>query len=198
VGRTQLPSRAVERIGLVSRRLVISGIAAAAIAGAVVPAFASTGASATPDRQICIAISDQYPNCLPDVVGTIGQTISQQQGPATIDTSDGVGVGVELKGQPVASAHVSPDGQVCVGISLELPACTPGSIVGATNARTQQSLPITVTHDTSNGVSVGVRDGNAPVGGASVTPDGQACAGLGEDIPVCTPPVLDAVGPIGG
>jgi hypothetical protein len=67
------------------------------------------------------------------------------------------------------------------------------AIAGTAIPSLAQSLPITVTHDTSNGVSVGVQDGNAPVGGASVTPDGQACAGLGEDIPVCTPPVLDAV-----
>jgi hypothetical protein len=61
-----------------------------------------------------------------------------------------------------------------------------------------QTFPITVTHDTSNGVSVGVQDGNAPVGGASVTPDGRACAGLGEQIPVCGPAVLDAVSVGGG
>lgn len=67
------------------------------------------------------------------------------------------------------------------------------AIAGAAVPSFAQSFPITVTHDTSNGASVGVRDGNAPVGGASVTPDGSACAGLGEDIPVCTPPVLDAV-----
>ena len=71
------------------------------------------------------------------------------------------------------------------------------AIGGAAVPSFAQSFPITVTHDTSNGVSVGVQDGNAPVGGASVTPDGSACAGLGEDIPVCTPPVLDAVS-IGG
>jgi hypothetical protein len=67
------------------------------------------------------------------------------------------------------------------------------AIAGAAVPSFAQSFPITVTHDTSNGVSIGVQDGNAPVGGASVTPDGAACAGLGEDIPVCTPPVLDAV-----
>ncbi len=72
------------------------------------------------------------------------------------------------------------------------------AIAGAAVPSFAQSFPITVTHDTSNGVSVGVRDGNAPVGGAAVTPDGSACAGLGEDIPVCTPPVLEAISLGGG
>jgi len=50
-------------------------------------------------------------------------------GPVTVDTHDGVTVGVTVGSQPGAGAHVSPDGQVCVGISLQLPVCTPGGIV---------------------------------------------------------------------
>lgn len=81
-----------------SRRLVISAVAVATLAGAAVPTLAATG------------------------------------GPVTVDTHDGVSVGVQLGSQPVAGARVSPDGQACVGISLQLPVCTPGGIVqvGAT------------------------------------------------------------------
>jgi hypothetical protein len=44
---------------------------------------------------------------------------------------------------------------------------------------------VTVTHDTHNGVSVGVAVGNQPAAGASVTPDGQACVGISLQLPVC-------------
>ena len=76
-----------------SRRLVITGIAAAAIAGAVVPSFASTG-------------------------------------PVTVTRgSNGTTVAVTSNGEPVAGATVYNDGQVCGGIGLQVPVCTPA--VGA-------------------------------------------------------------------
>ena len=71
------------------------------------------------------------------------------------------------------------------------------AVLGAVVPSFAQSLPIAVQHDTHNGVSVGFTVNGEPGGGARVTPDGQACAGLGEDIPVCTPAVGDAIGPIG-
>lgn len=71
------------------------------------------------------------------------------------------------------------------------------AVAGAVVPAFAQSLPIAVQHDTHNGVYVGFTYNGEPGGGARVTPDGQACAGLGEDIPVCTPPVGDAIGPIG-
>jgi hypothetical protein len=46
----------------------------------------------------------------------------------TTDTHDGVSAGVSVGGQPGAGAHVSPDGQVCVGVSLQLPVCSGGGI----------------------------------------------------------------------
>jgi len=74
----------------VSRRLVIAGVAIAALGGAAVPAaLASTG------------------------------------GPVTVDTSNGVRVGVQEGNTPIAGASVTPDGQACVGISLQLPVCGP-------------------------------------------------------------------------
>jgi hypothetical protein len=60
-----------------------------------------------------------------------------------------------------------------------------------------QSLPVTVEHDTHDGVTVGVTVNGQPGAGATVTPDLQACAGIGESVPVCTPAVGDAIGPIG-
>jgi hypothetical protein len=79
------------------RRLVITGVAVAAIAGAVVPSFAATS---------------------PVTVRT--------------DTSNGVGVGVYYNNQPGAGGHVGTDGQACVGISYQLPVCTPAGIIQTT------------------------------------------------------------------
>jgi len=143
----------------VNRRLVIAGVATAAVAGAVVPAFAQTGTTAT----------------LPVTVYT--------------DTHDGVAAGFYVNGQPGAGAHVSPDGQACVGISYQLPVCADA---GAVVDKVEQSvsvqqpvLPVTVTHDTSNGVSVGTAAGNQPLLGASVTPNGTACVTFSEELPAC-------------
>ena len=61
--------------------------------------------------------------------GAVVPTFAATGGPVTVDTHNGVGVGVQVGSQPGAGAHVSPDGQACVGISLQLPVCTPGGIV---------------------------------------------------------------------
>jgi hypothetical protein len=60
-----------------------------------------------------------------------------------------------------------------------------GGAVVPSFAQSAPSLPVTVTHDTHNGVSVGVAVGNQPAAGASVTPDGQACVGISLQLPVC-------------
>lgn len=177
-----------------SRRLIIAGVAAAALGGAAVPAaLASTGgpvtvdtsngvavgvhsgntpiagASVTPDGQACVGISLQLPVCTPGgIIGGVSATLPQTTGPVTIDTSNGVGVGVQLGSQPVAGAHVGKDGQVCVGISLELPVCT--SDLG--DAQTRQKLPtppVVVRHD-DNGTAVGVGDV-----GVVISPSGRIC-----------------------
>jgi len=133
----------------VSRRLIIAGVAAAALGGAAVPAaLASTG------------------------------------GPVTVDTSNGVSVGVHNGNTPIAGASVTPDGQACVGISLQLPVCTPGGIVGPIGTTAQQATDFPVTVDTSNGVSVGSHLGNQPLVGAHVGKDG-ACIGFSYEIPFC-------------
>lgn len=76
---------------------------------------------------------------------------------------------------------------VIVGISA-------AAVVGAVVPSFAQSVPVTVQHDTHNGVFVGVGFNGQPGAAALVSPDGSACVGLGEDIPVCTPPVLDGIG----
>ena len=142
VRRTQRLDIVVERIGLVSRRFVISGIAAAAIAGAVVPSFASTGPV----------------------------TITRDNGSTT--------VGVHEGNTPVAGATVYNDGAVCGGIGEQVPVCTPpvGDAIGPIGAtRSTQSLPVTVRHD-DNGTAVGVGDV-----GVIVYPNGDVCPVVSTD-----------------
>lgn len=71
------------------------------------------------------------------------------------------------------------------------------AVLGAVVPSFAQSAPVTVQHDTHDRVFVGVEVNGQPGAGASVTPDLQACAGIGEQLPVCTPAVGDAIGPIG-
>jgi hypothetical protein len=60
-----------------------------------------------------------------------------------------------------------------------------GGAVVPSFAQSAPSLPVTVTTDTHNGVSVGVSVGSQPGAGASVTPDGKACVGISLQLPVC-------------
>lgn len=147
-----------------NRRLVIAGVATAALGGAVVPALAQSGSATSPVT-------------------------------VYTDTHDGVSAGFYVNGQPGAGAHVSPDGQVCVGISLQLPVCADaGSVTDKVNQSVSVgSLPVTVTHDTSNGVSAGVDFGSQPGVHASVTPDGTACVSFSEELPAC----VGGIGPSG-
>jgi hypothetical protein len=129
----------------VSRRLVITGIAAAtvAVAGAVVPTFASTGSPVTVTRdssgttvgvhdgntpvagatvyndgRVCGGIGLQVPVCTPavgDVIGPIGSTNTAQSLPVTVRHDDnGTAVGVGDVG-----VVVYPDGTVCPVVSTD-------------------------------------------------------------------------------
>lgn len=60
-----------------------------------------------------------------------------------------------------------------------------GGAVVPSFAQSAPSLPVTVTTDTHDGVSVGVAVGNQPGAGASVSPDGRACVGISLQLPVC-------------
>jgi hypothetical protein len=126
----------------VSRRLLITGIAAAAIAGAVVPSFATTG-------------------------------------PVTVTrTSTGTTVAVHDGNAPVAGATVYNNGAVCGGIGEQVPVCTPaiGDAIGPIGtAQTRQKLPVTVRHD-DTGTAVGVGDV-----GVVVYPDGEICPVVSTD-----------------
>jgi hypothetical protein len=98
--------------------------------------------------------------------------------PVTVytDTHDGVSAGFFVNGQPGAGAHVSPDGEACVGISLQLPVCAGGGIgtvidpPGTTTTRQELPLPPVVVYQDDNGTTVGV--GNV---GVRVGKDGRVC-----------------------
>lgn len=103
------------------------------------------------------------------VVGSVVPTFASSAGssPVTVQvsTTNGVSVGVGAVGQPIAGATVSNSGQVCAGISEEVPVCTP------TAARTgsRQSLPIVVRQD-STGTTVVVG-----IVGVFVSNNGEVC-----------------------
>jgi hypothetical protein len=64
------------------------------------------------------------------------------------------------------------------------------AVVGAvvpSFAATAPSAPVTVQTSTSDGVSVGVSVFGQPGAGASVSHGGTVCAGVSEQLPVCTP-----------
>ncbi|MDQ1694658.1 MAG: hypothetical protein QOJ03_11 [Frankiaceae bacterium] len=140
------------------RRLVIGGVVVAAVLGAVVPSFAQSFAQS-----------------------------SAQQLPVTVhtDTHNGVATGVDINGRPGVGAAVTPDGTACVGVSLQVPFCTPPVIDTVNQSVSVSQLPVTVHSDTSNGVSVGVDVFGQPGAGAGVSPDGKVCAGVSEQLPVC-------------
>ena len=62
-----------------------------------------------------------------------------------------------------------------------------GAVVPALAATS--TSPVTVRVSTTNGVSVGVGVEGQPVAGASVSNGGAVCAGISEQVPVCTPTV---------
>ena len=116
------------------RRLVILGVAAAAVTGVVVPSFAQSS---------------------PVTVG--------------ISTTDGVAVGVGINGEPGVGARVS-NGQVCFGVSLEVPYCTPQ--VSVATPRSRQALPVGVYHDDTRTAVV------AGEVGVVVYSNGRICPGV--------------------
>ena len=86
----------------------------------------------------------------------------------TVSTSNGVSVGVGVERTPVAGASVSNGGQVCAGISEQVPVCTP--TVGAPATRQQlPPSPVVVRHD-SNGTVVAVGEV-----GVVISNNGEVC-----------------------
>ena len=135
-----------------SRRLIVCGVAAAAVLGAVIPSFASPRSPVTVTR-----------------------------------TSSGTTVAVTDNGAPVAGATVYNNGQVCGGIGEQVPVCTPavgdaiGPIGAAGTAQSSAVPPVTVRHD-DNGTAVGVGDV-----GVIVYPDGSICPVISTDNVRCIP-----------
>jgi hypothetical protein len=115
------------------RRLVLTAVAGAALAGGIAPTFA-------------------------------------QSLPVTVheSTKGGVFVGVDVNGQPGAGASVV-NGQACAGVGLQVPVCAPLPQIQRPG---RQSLPVVVHHDdTRTVVGVGVVS-------VSIYSDGQICPGV--------------------
>src|SRR3954451_21384840 len=122
------------------------------------------------------------------LAGAVVPALASTGSPVTVDTSNGVAVGVHNGNTPIAGASVTPDGQACVGISLQLPVCTPGGIIGGIEATIpQQDGP--VTNGTSNGVAVHEHAGHTAIAGAAVSRDVRARDGVSRHLPVCPPDV---------
>jgi len=129
-----------------TRRLVITAVAATAVAGAVVPSFAQSappspvtvhvsqtngvsvgvavtgqnvaGATVSNSGQVCAGISEQVPVC----AGVVQPRPQRQSLPVVVrqdDTGTTVGVGV-------VGVHVSNDGQVCPLVSTQTWQCVGG------------------------------------------------------------------------
>src|SRR3954451_9556658 len=119
---------------IVSRRLVILGVSAAAVVGVFVPSFATT---------------------LP-----VGVHVTR--------TTNSTSVGVSAQGANVAGATAYNNGLLCAGISQQLPICTP--VVEAKPARQQLPPSPVVVHHDSNGTVVAVGEV-----GVVISNNGEVC-----------------------
>lgn len=177
------------------RRLVIAAAAGAAVVGFAVPSLAQ---SATPtqslpvgitnnDGTVCVWVSEQVPHCVSTAPVTDALPGQWQVGPVTVDLStanNGVAVGAALGSQPLASASVE-NGEVCAGVSLEVPVCVPARATTASKPATpRQSLPVVVYHDSTHTV-VGFEDI-----GVVIYSDGRICPVVSTQAWQCTPAIL--------
>ena len=83
-------------------------------------------------------------------------------------TSSGTSVGVSVQGANVAGASAYNNGQVCAGISQQLPICTPS--VGTSQTRQQLPQPPVVVRRDSNGTVVAVGEV-----GVVISNNGEVC-----------------------
>jgi hypothetical protein len=133
----------------VNRRLVIIGVAAAAVAGAVVPSFASTGPGSLPvtvhtdtsngvsvgttilgqpgvaasvenDGRVCAGFSYEVPQCVAIVSPSTRQSLP---GGGVVVRRDDTGTTV---GAGEVGVHVSPNGRVCPLVSTQTWQCVGG------------------------------------------------------------------------
>lgn len=117
------------------RRLVIAAAVGAAVVATAVPSLASSTPKqsvpvyiwTTPDGSVCFVVSEQVPHCISTKPITDILPADFHVGPATLHLSTAggvVSVGAGVGSQPLVGAWVG-NGQVCVGISEELPVCVP-------------------------------------------------------------------------
>lgn len=112
------------------------------------------------------------------VVPTFAATAPPSPVTVHVGTTNGVSVGVDAFGQPGAGASVSNTGTACVGVSEQLPVCTPT----VTAAQTRQSLPpvpVVVRHD-DNGTLIAVGEV-----GLSISSSGEVCPEVSTQDWVC-------------
>jgi len=83
-------------------------------------------------------------------------------------TSNSTAVGVSVQGANVAGASAYNNGQVCAGISQQLPVCTPS--VGAAHTRQQLPQPPVVVRHDSSGTVVAVGEV-----GVVISNNGEVC-----------------------
>jgi hypothetical protein len=94
-------------------------------------------------------------------------------------------IGTPTQSVPVGTSN--DNGKFCVWVSEQVPQCVDYSPVTDAIPGTFNVGPATVSVSTANGgVAVGTALGSQPLVGASVG-NGQACAGLSEQVPVCVP-----------
>ena len=74
-------------------------------------------------------------------------------------------------------------------VVLGVAAAAVTGVVVPSVAASAPASPVTVHPSTGNGVSVGVDIFGQPGAGASVGSGGTVCAGVGEQVPLCTPSV---------
>ena len=141
------------------RRLVIAAAVGAAVVATAVPSFAAQ--SPTPRQTSPVGV--------------------------TVSTDGGVFVGTTFEGRPLLAASVA-GGQVCVGLSLEVPFCTPPVAISDNIPRDIDLAvgPAYASVHTSNGIAVSTGLTGQPLVSAGIG-NGWLCIGFSEEIPFCYP-----------
>ena len=114
------------------------------------------------------------------VVGTVAPSFASSLpvGVHVTRTSSGTSVGVSVQGANVAGATAYNNGQVCGGISQQLPICTPPVAAKATRQQLPPS-PVVVRHD-DNGTVVGVGEV-----GVVISNNGEVCPRVSTQSWIC-------------
>lgn len=142
------------------RRLVVAAAVSAAVVATAVPSLAdSTNAPSAPHASLPVGV--------------------------VVSTDGGVFVGTTFEGRPLVAAQVA-GGSACVGVSLEVPFCTPPVTISDNIPRDITVGPAYVHVSTDGGVGVATGLDGQPLWSASVA-NGWACIGFSYEIPFCYP-----------